>query len=51
MNVNETIVVDNVTLCWHNGLKTYTWCDDTKYIFDDYTNDNDAYYHKVTPGM
>ena len=41
-NDNTTIVVDNITYCWHNDLGKYYYCDD---ILDDVNE-----YYQVTPG-
>ena len=40
--MNTTIVVDNITYCWHNDLEKYYYCD---IIFDDVNE-----YYQVTPG-
>ena len=39
-NDNTTIVVDNITYCWHNDLGKYYYCD-----YDDVDE-----YYQVTPG-
>ena len=41
-NDSTTIVVDNITYCWHNDTGKYYYCDD---IIDDV---NESY--QVTPG-
>ena len=44
INDNTTIIVDNITYCWHNDLEKYYYCDDDDILID--VNE----YYQVTPG-
>lgn len=42
--INDTIEVENITYCWHDGLERYTWC---QLQVNHYDVDLSKFFHKI----